>query len=285
MSKYLILVKERVPIVVYLLLVFGICASGITLAGYGFSSTGFWISLTGLFIFFIELRLMDEIKDSDTDKQAHPERPIPRGAISVPEVRKLVHIGICVMFVWIVVTFLTCGVVAGICYLVITGWLILMYFEFFIGKLLSDHPFFYALSHQVIMIPLALYPVLSVDSTMLSSPSAWALGVIMLGGFFSYEVARKLDPNAHEALKTYLSFYGKGQTALIIMVFVTIAGFAALKLGIYKLMWPIEGILLLSLVVIFKWPNKYKIVELIATISLLMHLWCYKLADWIGIIV
>src|SRR5687768_1568054 len=48
------------------------------------------ISTIGIVGLLVLLRLMDEVKDVAKDRVAHPDRPLPRGLVTVAEVRRTI---------------------------------------------------------------------------------------------------------------------------------------------------------------------------------------------------
>ena len=89
MENYLTFIKERVPVIANLILALGLIFSvGALNSTYLDFSDAFFIGMT-LMAFIIELRFMDEIKDFEKDKVAHPDRPLPRGLVTPKQVMNL----------------------------------------------------------------------------------------------------------------------------------------------------------------------------------------------------
>lgn len=273
MANWLIYLKERFPLPVYVLLVGGIACSGSLIASGKLEALGFAFAFVGIFCFFGVLRLMDELKDYEKDVIVHPERPLPRGILKTDQVEKLIHRLVMSMVVFALVVGGVASWVAGLNYLVITIWLWLMYKEFYLGSWLVDRPLLYAISHQLILLPICSFAVVVHDASLLSATATWYYGLAVLGAFFSYEVCRKLDPKAHPLLKTYLTVYGAKLTVVFVFVLNLIAAYAAVHLGLRWWLWPFEALTVLSLVVLFVAPAKYKLAEGAATLSLLFHIW------------
>jgi len=276
MKNWFIFIKERIPLVVYALLVGGITSSSFVYGKIGFNlkeAPQFILGFFGLFLAFAILRMMDEVKDFEKDKIAHPERPLPRGLLKVDQVLGMIKLIYIFMTLLSLVLLFLKNIPSGLCYLVITLWLGLMYKEFFIPKWLNERPLIYAISHQILMIAVAAFPALLYDQSNNFGPIL-ALGVTILGSFFTYEVCRKLDPKADPVLGTYLVTYGPFNTFTIVLGTSTVAWFGALQLGYFPLLSISQFICVLSFLLIFFKPEKYKIVEAIATLSLLIHLWC-----------
>ena len=124
---------------------------------------------------------------------------------------------------------------SGLCYLLITAWLGLMYKEFFISKWLNERPLIYAISHQILMLAVAAFPALLYDQRQ-NYGTLLALGTTILGSFFTYEVCRKLDPKADPILGTYLVTYGPFNTFTIVLGTSVVAWIGALLLGYFPIL-------------------------------------------------
>lgn len=288
MNAWLIYLKERFPLPVYFLLSGGLVLSGAVLA---YTEPFTWLTLLA-FAFalwlFATLRLMDELKDYKKDLIAHPDRPLPRGLIKPDTVQVLIRLS---MVKGLVISGLMYWVnpVAGLCALLSTLWLWLMYKEFYIGETLAKRPLLYAITHQIILIPFCL--------ALSMRPQAyggginlkillWAVGV--LGAFFTYEVSRKLDPKAHPVLQTYLEVYGRGGSLAIVAGLFPLCVLAAmlLQLEIWLLPWSVLTLLCYGLLWISLPPGKvdkrHKLIEGFATLSLFFHIWTPILKYWLS---
>lgn len=272
MKSWWIYVRERFPIPVYCLLIFGIVLSGMSLAPSHDGVRVFEVALA-LLIFFAELRLMDEQKDYQKDLIAHPERPLPRGVLDMPQVNR----AILAMTVTMVALGALFNWMGAFLYWGVTLYLWLMYKEFYVGRWLSDRPILYAITHQLILIPLCLFAGVSVTATPIVSPQLFYYSVGVLGSFFTYEVCRKLDPLTHPILKTYLALYGPKGTSILVVGTSLVAALGAWRFGGGPILWPMEAMVLLSLSLLLLAPSKYKWVEGVATLSLLVHLY----AGWL----
>ena len=287
MGAWMTFLKERLPLPSYLVLVMGLAISGSALgnaSAAGRPAVATWvataIAAAGAFLFFAVLRIMDECKDYEKDRVAHPHRPLPRGLLAPEQVAGAVNGLAVAMLVFGVVVGLRNGP-AGLGYLVVTGYLWLMYREFYAGTWLAKRPLLYAASHQIIILPLCYFCVLVFD------PAAWRhlqpalLGITVLGAFFAYEICRKLDPQAHPLVQTYLSHYGRATTLVFALCTVALSALGALGLGLERMLWPLEGILTALLALLILSPNRYKIIEYGASVSLALHVWAIPLDTWL----
>lgn len=273
MAGWLTYVKERFPIPVYLLLAGGVATTGLYAAGRRASWPAIVISVFGLFLWLGLLRLMDELKDLHKDQVAHPERPLPRGLLKVESVRRVIRVSGLAQIGFAVACWLVAGPPAALLYLISTAFLWLMYKEFFIGPALSRVPILYAVTHQVVMLPLVAFAASTAHPDSWREPITWIAGACALGSFFTYEIARKLDPDAPRILETYLVWHGRIATVFFLLCTTALAAWASWALKLAPLLWPLEGLVLLSLVLMFVMPRKHKVIEGVATLSLLFHLW------------
>lgn len=103
----------------------------------------FWLACT----FFWQMRAADEAKDAETDRRYRPERPIPRGLVSL---RLILAIGIgaavpaALAALWLVPAL---TLLVGVVWV----WLGLMTAEFFAPARLHASPALYLVSHMAIM--------------------------------------------------------------------------------------------------------------------------------------
>ncbi|WP_374075064.1 hypothetical protein [Bdellovibrio bacteriovorus] len=282
MTAWLKFIKERLPLASYALIVGGFVMTAKALTQTAWS----WdllIPFVGLMLFFIELRLMDELKDYSKDVVAHPQRPLPRGLVSVPAMKIVVNGGLAVMLLFAGVSFLQ-GSVPGICYALIVLYLYLMYKEFFVGESLANKPFLYACTHQIIIVLLLVYAAATLQAEAASAAVSYLAGFVILGCFFTYEVARKMDPKAHPILKTYLSVYGKKGVAFILIFLQAVSWSAALLMQEHVVLFGLiagSALLLLSWMAFMTNESKFKLVEVAGTLCLLISLYIIPLSLWL----
>lgn len=233
-------------------------------------------------IFFAVLRMMDELKDYEKDLVAHPERPLPRGVLKPAQVETAIHsiVGFMVAF-GVAVLFLN-NVHSGVLYLATTLYLWLMYKEFYTGGGLANIAWLYGTTHQLVIVLLCLYAVTVARPDLIIDPLAWAWSFSVLGSFFCYEICRKLDPDAHPILKTYLHMYRPGGTIFFVLCTSLVAFIADWYLGLAWLLWPFQALVVFTLPLVKMKPKRYKIVEGATVLGLLIHLWGVTLIHFKG---
>jgi 4-hydroxybenzoate polyprenyltransferase len=259
-SRWLTYLKERSPLPLLLAVAIPQALSSHWLLRTGAPSAATWASAVGIMGLLVLLRLMDEVKDEEKDRVAHPERPVPRGLLSADEVRRAISTVGVMLLVYAAllaavfsmpmsVLLATCVVYAG-----------LMYKEFFVSRVLAERPLIYALSHQLIVIPMYLFAVAAADPGAVTAERAlgWALGG--LGASFVVEVSRKLDPAANPVLRTYLHIYGRGVVAALMLGALALLADAAWKLGLHTIVWPFAVLAALTMPVLFVRPAKHAVV-------------------------
>lgn len=277
-------VRERFQLPALLVLACAQAASAqYVIAPPGLDLAALAVAAIGVTAVLALLRLMDELKDLDKDRVAHPGRPLPRGVLSEPEARR---------GLWWFVTALVvasagvaslsdplAGLLLGVC----VAYALLMYREFFAGRAWAGRPFLYAATHQVIVLPLYAFATASAAPELaLSEPVLW-FGLTGLGASFAFEVCRKLDPDAHPALGTYLTVRGRDPTVAAVAGAVALAALAAYRIDVHPFVWPAGALLLASLPVVYVRPERFAWVESAAGLFALVQVLAPTLGHVTGI--
>jgi 4-hydroxybenzoate polyprenyltransferase len=206
--------RERFPLAAYVPLI-GISAAAA--AGYSSAARGGaglppWPVLlvgvaTGIAFFFL-LRVADEHKDAHVDRQFRPELPVPRGLVSLAELRRA---GAVVA----IIVFLANLLVAPRLLLALVPaalWAALMAREFFVAEWLRARPAAYLLSHMGIM-PLLFTYLTGLDWLAAGADPPRALplflGLAFLNGIL-VEIGRKIRAprDEREGVETYTATWG-----------------------------------------------------------------------------
>jgi 4-hydroxybenzoate polyprenyltransferase len=252
-------------------------ASGIALAPMAFRGAMDWAVFlacsAGVFGLLVLLRLADELKDFEKDKVIHPQRPLPRGLLTLAQARTAMRVVSLLLVLAAALGALYWTRLGGILLGVTVAYLWLMYQEFFIGRKLSAAPMLYALTHQLVVFPLYGWPGAFVDEALFASRGYPAWLLYNFGASMTFEICRKLDPRAHELEGTYLHHYGRWTTAAIISIFVLLSICAGIAAGHAAWLLPVQIPLLLSLVLIPLRPHRFKLVERLSMVSAGLHIW------------
>ena len=188
-----------------------------------------WIAI--LLVFF-HLRVFDEIKDYDTDKLAHPERPLVRGLISIKEAK-----GVAVFLV--LLEFILGALIGLPAFLGISCTILyslLMYKEFFIKEWLRGRLVTYALTHSIIsgIIPLFVFSCVT-SRYFWQIPIEYRMFVfvnLMLSNIFEFSRKTFAKDEEKDFVDSYSKNLGTLGTALIVLLMVTLSVCVAFALGI-----------------------------------------------------
>lgn len=157
--------------------------------------------------FFFQLRVLDEIKDEETDRLYRPERAIPRGLVSLGTIRRL---GIATVPLQAVACALVDPRILGLL-AIAWCWMGLMTAEFFVPRWLRAHPLAYGASHMLVM-PL-IDVVLTGFEWIPAGRAAEALFFFLALSFLNgcvLEIGRKLwsPENERPGVETYSALMG-----------------------------------------------------------------------------
>ncbi len=151
--------SERFPIFGH-----GLLISAFTFAAISFSRkwrdvegfiplSDFIIGITASITLFLLVRIFDEFKDKEDDAKYRSYLPVPRGLVTLGELRIIAWI-IGVIQIVTISIFQTKMIVL---YLVVIAYLLLMGKEFFVSKWLKEHQIWYICSHMVIIPLIDIY--------------------------------------------------------------------------------------------------------------------------------
>jgi len=183
-------------------------------------------------VFFWQMRALDEVKDADIDRRYRPERPIPRGLVSL----KLILWLAAVAALPAAVAAYALSPVLLLLVLVTWVWLGLMGVEFFARDFLHRSPALYLVSHMAIM-PLIDLVLTGCEWTRFGSmpDGLWTFLLMSFANGCVIEFGRKIwaPANEREGVETYSSAWGIGR-ALIALTLAAATAFAALvACGVY----------------------------------------------------
>jgi 4-hydroxybenzoate polyprenyltransferase len=182
--------------------------------GWDLFAAGVWTAL----VFFFLLRVLDEHKDAALDRATRPELPVPRGLITLAELRAIAGGA---LLIALALNALLAPVLLWAA-LAVAFWAALMTKEFFIGGWLRRHPASYLVSHMLIM------PMIDGYTTGLDwlaggvRPSA-GLWLFLLVTFLNgtlIEIGRKLRAPQDErpGVVTYSQAWGTRRAAVVWLV-------------------------------------------------------------------
>jgi hypothetical protein len=187
----------------------------------------------GVIIFFFKLRLYDEIKDYQTDLKINPTRPLPRGLVSIQEVKR----GIECCLVLEIILFASAGLPGLLGITLATLYSLLMYHEFFIGDIIRPHLTTYATSHTVVTFILSLGIFQAATGQMI-----WTLPIenfyfalISWLLFNIFELGRKTFMKHEEKgqVESYSKVWTRPGAILLVLIHAIIATVLTLKIDLF----------------------------------------------------
>ncbi|CAN5417658.1 hypothetical protein BH24GEM3_BH24GEM3_26390 [soil metagenome] len=220
-SRFWTYQRERFPLAAYLPLIMVATLCGAIYSRHARGAAGMpgvavlGIGIATVLVFFFVLRVLDEHKDAGIDRRYRPELPVPRGLITLGELRA---IGGTLLALVLLGNMLLAPPLLWIC-LAIAGWATLMTREFFAPTWLRARPGLYLLSHMLVM-PLIFGYVTALDWLAAgAAPSSYLaafLAVAFCNGLL-IEVGRKIRAPAQEreGVESYSRAWGSGAATVV----------------------------------------------------------------------
>jgi hypothetical protein len=253
-GRLLVYQAERFPVLAYLPLVTvatfaaiafsraarasadgGIDTSMVAGPGAGFPLLPLAVGSVTLLAFFFLLRVLDEHKDARADAVSRPELPVPRGLLSLQELRWAG--GLAVGLVVVLNLAIDGSLLAPL--VLVLAWAALMGREFFVPAWLRARPLAYLLSHMAVMPLIFLYAT-ALDWMVAGDAPPPGIGRFLALAFFNglvIEIGRKIRAPADErpGVDTYSSAWGTstalGAWVTAMVVALVNAGLAARAYG------------------------------------------------------
>ena len=212
---------ERFPLAAYvpLIAVFTFSAaaySRLARGAPGFVPPGrFLVGAFTALVFFFMLRVLDEHKDAEVDRRFRPELPVPRGLVSLAELRAA---GGGALALAVLLNALAAPVLLW-AILAVAAWAALMTREFFVPRWLRAHMAAYLVTHMAIMPMIDGYTT-GLDWLAEGAEAPAGLGLFLLVTFLNgivIEIGRKIRApgGEREGVDTYTSAWGTRRAPLV----------------------------------------------------------------------
>ncbi len=229
LKRFYIYQKERFPFLAHGILIAVFTFSAISYSRICRGVEGFinWqdfvIGVFATITLFFLVRIFDEFKDKEDDANYRQYLPVPRGLISLKELK----------VIGFIIAFIQIAVIAWFqprmlwLYMIVIGYLLLMGVEFFVPKYLKKRQILYITSHMVIIPLIDIYSSgldWLLDNDKMHLGLAFFFGVSYVNGIV-LEFGRKIKPleNEEEGVVSYTKMYGTvgGTLRWISLVFFT----------------------------------------------------------------
>lgn len=234
-NRWWIYQRERFPLAGHGPLILSFSASAVALSALLRGGWPSWpavgVAFASALLAFFELRVSDEFKDADEDRQFRPYRPVPRGLVTLPELARL---GVASMAVQLALAWWLdprlIPVLAGV-----WAYMALLSREFFVAEWLKARPFTYLWTHMLVVPLIDLYATACdwVPAGATPPPGlGWFLGASFFNGVV-VEVGRKLRAPADEehGVETYSAAWGRSRAVSAWLVALALAGVCATAAG------------------------------------------------------
>lgn len=208
--------KDFIPLSVVFAVIVGVCVQ-VCIYGYVKNLWSISVGFLAFLLFLLRLRLFDEFKDFEHDSRYYPTRPVPRGLITLNELKLFILLILCMEMLLAICK--GCG--SLILFFLALYYSLLMFKEFFAREWLRKHFTVYITSHEILVFPLFFY-IFALNGMTISHIGQiyfWVLAFFLGCQLFLLEVARKIRPLEFEipSRDTYTAQYGiAGASALII---------------------------------------------------------------------
>jgi 4-hydroxybenzoate polyprenyltransferase len=227
-NRWWVYQRERFPVFRHGLLIAAVCFGALAFsipAGErigGSTLIRFATAFVTVFLFFLQLRIADEFKDCEDDRRCRPQRPVPRGLVTLGELKLVAAAGAAVQLglALLVSPRLLLPLTAVWAYMLLMTW------EFFAAAWLKRHAVIYLCSHTLILPLIYSYVSACGWFTQSMSPPG-GLGWLLGFGFFSglvVEIGRKVWAPGDEiaGVQTYSGLWGY-KTATVVWATVALA--------------------------------------------------------------
>lgn len=206
--------------------------------------------LAGLYtvlVFFFFLRVLDEHKDAPDDARYRPELPVPRGLVTLRELRGVALLALAAAIALNALIEPSLLVLMA----VVLAWAGFMGREFFVRDWLRAHPGWYLLSHMVVMPLIFLYAT-ALDWTVAGADPPAGITAFLALAFCNglvIEVGRKIRPpdDEREGVDTYSATWGVAVATGLWVAAVMAAG-ALVVLTAQALAEPVHGAIPMTVV-------------------------------------
>lgn len=254
--RWVIYQSERFPVIKFapLLGAFsfcGVCLSRLMRGEISWPSpASALVAFACVFLFFLQLRFLDEFKDYETDRRYRPERPVPRGLISLKQISQALALTVAAQVI------LTVWLQPALLWLLAGVWLYmgLMTVEFFVPAWIKPRLLTYMWTHMLIM-PLIDFFATGCDWRPHQSWPPPGLALFLAVSFFNglmVEMGRKTWAPEQErpGVDTYSSYCGLAEALKIFRGLMLISFAGIVGVG-FQLRFALPSVLVMGLFLIF----------------------------------
>ncbi|BAU50283.1 membrane protein [Sulfurifustis variabilis] len=255
-NRWWVYQRERFPLLAHgpLILAFSFSAASYSALARGAAPpplAAVAVAFATSLLFFLQLRIADEFKDAEEDARYRPYRPVPRGLVTLAELRR---IGVAGAVLQLVLAF---ALDPRLMPLLAVVWVYfgLMSREFFVREWLKARPFTYLWTHMLVM-PLIDFYATACDWLVAGAGAPpRGLGWFVAASFFNgivIELGRKIraPEDEEEGVETYTVVWGRakavGAWVLALSATLACAAGAAAVIGVTLWVSAVLALILLA---------------------------------------
>lgn len=198
----------------------------------------------GVIIFFVKLRFYDEIKDYELDKIINPTRPLPRGLLTVDNLKRAITIVILIELL----LFYGVNFPAFVAMSLTISYSLLMYKEFFIGRYIRPHLTTYATSHTVVTLFLSISIFSAFSNTYFweLNPDYYYFSFTSWLIFNIFELGRKIyqPSEEREGVESYSQVWGRPGAVTLVLAHASLVYYFSNKIAIFRYKIPYSPLLI-----------------------------------------
>jgi 4-hydroxybenzoate polyprenyltransferase len=201
MKHYISFINERFPLFQTLPLAgffgFAIAVPVAYVTGNNYSLWSFLFVSGALWLFLLQLRLFDDVKDASHDASFHKDRPIPKGLISSNDLFK---VALPLLALEFVIAYIA-GYTSLLVFFIVTLYSLALLWEGITYDALRKKFVFYIFLHELLLVPLLLYLFLLTGAKLFDilQPTLMYLFVAYIALFFLIEISRKVKNKGEES--------------------------------------------------------------------------------------
>ena len=184
-----------------------------------------------LFCHMLILRLMDELKDIDVDRELFADRPVPSGRVLIGDIKS----GLALATVIFVVPNMSVPTALW-ALLALSAYSFLMFRFFFIPDILRRYLLLNLATHNPVVVVVLIYvmALVGAEHGLTFADAGWRLPVLLIAFYwapvFAWEIARKIrSAEEEDAYVTYSQIFGRRRAVLVVAGTQTVS----LLVGIY----------------------------------------------------
>lgn len=208
-----------------------------------------WLTVFGVLLI---IRILDELKDIETDQILFPNRPLPRGAVKYRDIKLLVFTILIIIVTlnlfleWVIIPFV-----------IMLFYIWLSFKWFYLRKIISDSLFLTLFSHQPITLMVNIY-IVSTALLSIGIKRFDFLEILAVLAFFfpitAWETSRKIRaPGRETEYVTYSKLLGPKKAALLplISLIISIGLFAYLGVNLQFSNWFFVALSIILVYILF----------------------------------